>query len=333
MEAEPRDAPIKAVPVRHPGRWVAAVVLVVLVAMLVHTLLSKIPSPTGRGQVWRFGWDQVGQLLFSAPYLQGVVETLWITLLAMVVGITGGLLVATLRVSPNPLLSGTAWTYTWFFRGTPVIVQIFFWYNILTVYPSLSLGVPFGPAFWHLDPNKVITGFIAAAVLGLGLNEAAYMAEIFRAGILSIDAGQQEAAQSLGMGRILTLRKVVFPQAMRVIIPPTSNEVISMLKTSSLAAFVGIPELFFQAQATGANTAQLVPPFITISLWYLAMTSVLSVAQYFLERHYRRGTAAERPDRFVQLWARMVTKRRVAVFAPGGAGESVPVPAPQGGHG
>lgn len=260
--------------------------------------------------------------------LQAAVETLWITLLAMAVGIAGGLLIATLRVSPNPLLSGSAWIYTWFFRGTPVIVQIFFWYNILTVYPTLTVGVPFGPALWHLDPNAVITGFIAAAVLGLGLNEAAYMSEIYRAGILSIDAGQHEAAQSLGMGRLLTLRRVVLPQAMRVIIPPTGNEVISMLKASSLAAFVSIPELFFQAQATGAITGQLIPPFITISIWYLAMTSVLSVAQYFLERHYRRGIAgrAERPGR---LWANMVTKRRVEVFRPTGDVDPLALPTPQ----
>ena len=326
------DTPIKAVPVRHPGRWVTAAVLLLAVAMVVNTLLSKIPSATGKGQQWRFGWDLVGQILFSAPYLQGAVLTLWLTFVAMLVGIVGGLLVASLRLSPNPLLSGTAWTYTWFFRGTPVIVQIFFWYNIASIYPTLTLGVPFGPAFWHLDPLTVFTGFVAAAILGLGLNEAAYMSEIVRGGILSVDAGQLEASQSLGMGRLRTLRRIVLPQAMRVIIPPTGNEVISMLKYTSLAAFVGMGELDYQAQQTQASTFRAIPPFIAISLWYLAMTTVLSIGQYFLERHYRRGTAADRPDRLVQLWTRMVTKRHVEVFPPAGAFD--PLPSARGaGHG
>jgi polar amino acid transport system permease protein len=307
-------SPIKAVPVRHPGRWVAAVVLLVLVAMVVHTLLSKIPSATGKGEQWRFGWDLVGQLIFSAPYVQGAELTLWLTFVAMSVGIVGGLVVSTLRLSPNPLLAATAWTYTWFFRGTPVIVQIFFWYNILSIYPSLTIGIPFGTAFWNLNPNSIITGFVAAAILGLGLNEAAYMSEIIRGGILSVDRGQLEAAQSLGMGRMLTLRLVTLPQAMRVIIPPTGNEVISMLKYTSLAAFVGLGELDYQAQQTQAATFRPIPPFIAISLWYLAMTTVLSIGQYFLERHYRVGITANQPNRFFHFWARKVTARRPEKF-------------------
>ena len=329
VESSPQespDTPIKAVPVRHPGRWISGVLLAVLVAMVVHTLFSKIPSLTGRGVTWRFGWGQVRQLLFSAPYLYGARLTIFITLTAMGIGIVGGVVVAMLRLSPNPLLSVPAWTYTWFFRGTPVIVQLFFWYNILLVYPGLTIGVPFGPAFWNLNTNAIITPFVAAAVLGLGLNEAAYMSEIIRAGVLSVDGGQVEAAQSLGMGRLLAMRRVVLPQAMRVIIPPTGNEVISMLKTSSLAAFVGIAELDYQAQQTMASSFTSVAPFITISIWYLAMTSVLSLGQYFLERHYRRGTSADRPDRLVQLWRRMVTRRRVEVFATPGIGDAGATP-------
>jgi len=336
-EADP-DIPIKAVPVRHPGRWVAAAVLCVLVAMIVHTLLSKIPSQTGSGLQWRFGWDMVRQLVFSAPYVAGAEMTVWLTVVAMSVGIvamssppTMPTDIATMRLSPNPLLSGSAWTFTWFFRGTPVLVQIFFWYNILSVYPALSIGVPFGHEFWQLNPNKVITGFIAAAVLGLGLNEAAYMSEIYRAGILSVDQGQVEAAQSLGMHRALTMRRIVLPQALRVIIPPTGNEVISMLKTTSLVAGVGIAELFYQAQATIAATYESIPPYIAISLWYLAMTTVLSIGQYFLERHYRRGTAGYQPDRLARLWARMVTRRRVEVFSAPGATDG-PRPTTVGHH-
>ena len=332
-KAVPRDAPIKAVPVRHPGRWVAAGVLLVLAAMVVHTLLSKIPSPTGKGEQWRFGWDLVRQLIVSPPYLQGAELTLWLTFVAMAVGILGGLVVATMRLSSNPLLSATAWIYTWFFRGTPVIVQIFFWYNIASIYPQLSVGIPFGPAFWHLDPIKVFTGFIAAAILGLGLNEAAYMSEIVRAGVLSVDGGQVEAAQSLGMGRLLTLRTVVLPQAMRVIIPPTGNEVISMLKYTSLAAFVGLAELDYQAQQTQASTYRPIPAFVTISLWYLAMTTVLSIGQYFVERHYRKGTIGDRPDRLVTLWRKMATTRRVEVFAPHARDDALSPPSVRGQHG
>jgi len=158
------------------------------------------------------------------------------------------------------------------------------------------------------------------------------MSEIVRGGILSVDAGQLEASQSLGMGRLRTLRRIVLPQAMRVIIPPTGNEVISMLKYTSLAAFVGMGELDYQAQQTQASTFRAIPPFIAISLWYLAMTTVLSIGQYFLERHYRRGTAADRPDRLVQLWTKMVTKRHVEVFPPAGAFD--PLPSARGaGHG
>jgi polar amino acid transport system permease protein len=317
-EANP-DSPIRAVRVRHPGRWVAALVLCVLVAMVVNTLLSKIPSATGKGVQWRFGWNVVRQLIFSAPYVEGAKMTLWLTVVAMFFGMVGGLLVATMRLSPNPLLKGSAWTFTWFFRGTPVLIQIFFWYNILSVYPTLSIGIPFGSAFWQLNPLTLISGFIAAAVLGLGLNEAAYMSEIYRAGILSVDAGQVEAAKSLGMRRGLTLRRVVLPQALRIIIPPTGNEVISMLKTTSLVAFVGIAELDYQAQATLAATYQAIPAFIAISLWYLAFTTVLSIGQYFLERHYRRGTAGDAPDPLSRVWARMFGRRRVEVFPVRGA--------------
>ena len=304
-------APITAVPVRHPGRWVAGAVLLVGAALVAHTLVSKIPSPNGRGVEWRFGWDQVRHLIFSAPYAEAAKLTLWLTVVAMLVGIAGGLLVATLRLSPNPFLSGAAWLYTWFFRGTPLIVQIFFWYNIATVYPSLGVGVPFGPEFLHLNPVTAISGFVAAAILGLGLNEAAYMSEIFRAGILSVDVGQVEAAQSLGMWRLLTLRKVVLPQAMRVIIPPTGNEVISMLKSTSLAGFVGLAELNYEFQATAARTYQEIPPLVAISLWYLFMTTVLSIGQYFVERHYSRGVAGSGTQRrFGSVWIRGVMTRR-----------------------
>jgi len=296
-------AVIKAVPVRHPGRWVAGAVLVLLAAMVIHTLLTHIPGPSPGTTQWRFSWDVVGADLFSPSIIPAAELTIWLTVVAMIVGIVGGLIVGTMRLSANPLLKGAAFFYAWFFRGTPVLVQIIFWYNIATIYPRLRFGIPFGHAYWRVSPDSIFTGFVAAAVLGLGLNEAAYMSEIVRAGILSVDAGQLEAAQSLGMRRSLTLRRIVLPQAMRVIIPPTGNEVISMLKTTSLAGLVGMIELYGWSQAEANRTFQTIPPLITISIWYLFMTTVLSIGQYFIERHYRRGVAGQSPGTFAEIWA------------------------------
>jgi len=323
----PRQRPeaIRAVPVRHPGRWVTGAVLLLLVAMIVHTLVSRVPNPTGaKGEVWRFSWNEVGSYLFSPSIFPAAELTIWLTILAMGVGIVGGVIIGTMRLSANPLLKGIAFLYAWFFRGTPVLVQIFFWYNIASVYSSpVSIGIPFGHAFWFADPNKVITGFIAVSVLGLGLNEAAYMSEIVRAGLLSVDAGQIEAAQSLGMRRLLTLRRVVLPQAMRVIIPPTGNEVISMLKTTSLAGLAGMIELYGWSQAVATRTFQPIPPLITISLWYLFMTTVLSIGQYFVERHYRRGVAGQSPGTFTELWAMSIGRWGRADYAVAAAPATV----------
>jgi polar amino acid transport system permease protein len=185
-------------------------------------------------------------------------------------------------------------------------VQLLFWFNISYVFPSLSLGVPFGPEFLHLDSNKLITSFIAASV-GLGINEAAYMSEIVRAGILSVDDGQTEAAQSLGMTRLATMRRIVLPQAMRVIIPPTGNEVISMLKTSSLASVITVYELTGTAELIYARTYQVVPMLVVISLWYLIVTSVLTFGQYYLERYFGRGSARALPPTPFQRFRRMLT--------------------------
>jgi polar amino acid transport system permease protein len=308
-----RHGPIRAVPVRHPWRWAVNAILIVLAAMLVHTLFSKVPAPNGQGSVWRFGWNVVGQYFTASTVLWGVVHTLELTVLAMILGIAGGLVVATLRLSPNRFMSSTAFLYTWFFRGTPVYVQLLFWYNIATLYPTVRLGVPFGPSFWTINSNSAITPFMAA-LLGLGLNEAAYMAEIIRGGILAVDPGQVEAASSLGMPRVLTLRRIVIPQAMRVIIPPTGNESISMLKTTSLAIAAQYSELTFVTTNIGATTYQVVQLLIVASIWYLIMTSILSVGQYFLERHYARGAVKEGDDRLSVLWTRMLLKRNVTVF-------------------
>jgi polar amino acid transport system permease protein len=284
MVAEQTDAgpapPIKAVPVRHPGRWVGVAVIVVLVAMLVHSFLTN-PN---------FQWDVVGEYLFSDPVLRGLRNTLILTVLAMAIGVVGGVLLAVMRLSPNPVLAGAAAVYIWLFRGTPVITQLIFWNFLAALYPRLGLGIPFGPTFVSVDTNTVISVF-AASLLGLGLNEAAYMAEIVRGGIQSVDPGQTEAAGALGLSRTQTLRRIVLPQAMRVIVPPTGNETISMLKTTSLVVVIAYFELTVAVQTIYSRTFQTIPLLIVAALWYLALTSVLSVGQMFIERRFGRGFA------------------------------------------
>src|SRR5947209_15803962 len=239
-------------------------------------------------------WDVVKHYVFSSTILQATKRTIILTFLAMLIGVVLGVLLAVMRLSPNPIVSGAAWLYIWFFRGTPVLVQLLFWYNLPAVMRSLSLGVPFGPSWLHTDPKTAITRF-TAAVLGLGLNEAAYMAEIARAGILSVDEGQNEAAQAIGMTRLQTMRRIVLPQAMRVIIPPTGNETISMLKTTSLVFAIGYMELLTTAQVIYGRTFQTIPLLLTASIWYIVLTSVLYVGQYYLERYFARGSVQSLP--------------------------------------
>jgi polar amino acid transport system permease protein len=275
-----RPDEIKAVPVRHPGRWIAAAVVLVIAASLIRSIVSA----SG------FQWEVVGEYLFDSRVLDGLVVTIELTVIAMAIGVVLGVLLAVMRLSPNPLISRASWAYIFFFRGTPVLVQLLFWYNIAALYPKIALGIPFGPAFIHPDANTLITAF-RAAILGLGLNEGAYMAEIVRAGIISVDEGQSDAAQSLGMTRVQTLRRIVLPQAMRVIIPPTGNETISMLKTTSLASVITVTELLYAGQLIYSANYKVVPLLIAVSIWYLVCTSVLYVGQHYLERYYGRGSS------------------------------------------
>ena len=276
----PRDgAPIKADPVRHPGRWVAAAVMIVLAAMLVNTIVTNE----------RFGWDVVGAYFTSSAILTGLLRTLELTAIAMVGGVAIGTVLAIMRLSPNPIVTGCSALYIWFFRGTPLLVQLIFWYNLSALYPKLSLGVPFGPEFISGSVNSIITPYVAA-ILGLVLNEAAYMAEIVRGGILSVNHGQTEAAQALGMKRLQVLRRVVLPQAMKVIIPPIGNDTINMLKYTSLVSVIALPELLYSAQIIYSRNFQTIPLLIVASLWYLIVVTILSVGQYFIEKRAGRGT-------------------------------------------
>src|SRR5262249_51041520 len=226
-ETTARPDDIRAVPVRHYGRWIAAIIVIAIAARLIYSIATND----------RFKWGQVGHFLFDDRILRGVVLTLELTALSMVIGLVLGVILAIMRLSPNPLVSGASSFYIWIFRGTPVLVQILLWYYVAALYPKITFGLP----FVHINANDVIKPFVAG-VLALGLNEGAYMAEIVRAGLLSVDEGQTEAAHALGMTRMKTMRRIVLPQAMRVIIPPTGNETISMLKTSSLVSVIAISE-------------------------------------------------------------------------------------------
>jgi polar amino acid transport system permease protein len=253
----------------------------------------------------RYQWDVVGRYFTNDRIISGLWQTLLLTVIAMAAGIVIGTTLAVLRLSRNPLLSTASWLYIWFFRGTPVLVQLLFWEFVGALYPTIVIGIPGGPAFFHFSANTLITPFVAA-ILGLGLNEGAYMAEIVRAGILSVDAGQNEAAQALGMSQLQTMRRIVLPQAMRVIIPPTGNETISMLKTSSLVSVLAYGELLYSAQLIYAVNYRTIPLLIVASIWYLIVTSILTVGQYYLERYFGRGAARELPPTALQRLRRML---------------------------
>jgi polar amino acid transport system permease protein len=290
-ERPERPQDIKAVPLRRPWRWIAAAIVAVVAVAIVHSVAT---NP-------RFRWGIVGHYLFDSRILHGVQITLELTVVAMVIGIAGGVGLAVMRLSPNPLVSGASWLYIWFFRGTPLLVQVLFWNFIGALYPRIDLGIPFGPAFIHANANSLLKPFIVS-ILALGLNEAAYMSEIVRAGFISVDAGQTEAAASLGMGRLLTLRRIVLPQAMRVIIPPTGNETISMLKNTSLVSVIAYTELLYSVQLIYSVSYQTIPLLIVASIWYLAMTSLLYVGQYFIERHYGRGFSRSQKVSMQSRW-------------------------------
>ena len=271
--------PIDAVPVRRPGRWIAAIVVALLAAAVVRSVAT---NP-------RFQWGTVGEMLFSERILHGLLLTLELTAIAMVAGVALGIVVAVARMSPNRLLAGAGAFYVWLFRGTPVLVQLLFWSFIAALYPTVGIGP------LQVDANVLITPFMAA-ILGLALNQAAYMAEIVRAGILSVPGGQAEAASALGLSRMQTLRRIVLPQAMRVIVPPTGNETISMLKTTSLVSVIASSDLLYSAQLIYSQNFKQVPLLIVVCVWYLAITTLLSLGQSVLERHYGRGVKRTRKE-------------------------------------
>jgi len=239
----------------------------------------------------------------------------------MLMGIALGVGLAVMRLSPNPLVAGSSALYIWFFRGTPVLVQLLFWNFISALYPEISIGIPFGPDVISGDANELITPF-AAAILGLGLNQGAYQAEIVRAGVLSVDEGQTDAAQALGMTRLQTMRRIVLPQALRVIIPPTGNEVISMLKTSALVSVIAYPELLYSAQLIYAVNFKQIPLLLVVCIWYLVVTTILSIGQYYIERRFGRSSASAPPPTPMQRIRRGLAIRHARIpDVPGASGD------------
>jgi len=237
-----------------------------------------------------FQWAIVGRYMLHPEILRGVAMTIELTVLVMLMGTALGVALAAMRLSRDRLPPFCAGVFVWFFRGTPVLVQLVFWYNLAALFPQLSLGIPFGgPKLASVSSTEAISSF-TAAMLGLGLNEAAYMAEIVRAGLLSVDPGQTEASKALGYRPWQTFRVVVLPQAMKAIVPPTGNQVIGMLKYTSIASVVALGELMHSVENIYSRTFETVPLLIVAALWYLIMVSILSVVQSFIERRYARGS-------------------------------------------
>ena len=266
-------------PVPRPGTWISAAIVAVLGAMLLHALVTND----------KFHWGTVWFFFREIHVVRAVGWTLLLTLLAMVIGIVLAVTTAIMRQSSNLILRWVAVSYLWFFRGTPIYTQLVFWGALSALYQHLSLGVPFGPEILTFRTTSVFTPFVAA-VLGLGINEGAYLSEIVRSGLASVDPGQAEAAGALGMSRGQILRRIVLPQAMRVIVPPTGNETISMLKTTSLVLAVPFTlDLTFVTNSYASFTYQTIPLLIVAALWYIIITSILMVGQHYLERYYGRG--------------------------------------------
>lgn len=264
---------------RHWGRWIAAVIVLAVVVGVVRLLLG---SPN-------LGLPTIGAYVFRDFVVAGVLTTLWLTAVAMVLGIAGGAVLAVMRLSPNPVLRGVSWVFVWVFRGTPLLVQIIFFGFLGALFPTITIGIPFTGTVLFSQPTSVVITGTTAAVLALSLNEMAYAAEVVRGGILGVDQGQDEAARAIGMTPGMSMRRIVLPQAMRTIIPPMGNETITMLKSTALVSVIAGRDLMTAVQTVYQQNYQVIPLLVVAALWYLALVSLLSVGQFFLERRFGRG--------------------------------------------
>ncbi|MFI5730380.1 amino acid ABC transporter permease [Kribbella sp. NPDC051587] len=289
------DADLPVIGRRHPWRWVGVAVVLTLLAMFVHGLVTN-PG---------WDWPTFFQFFTTRTIFSALWVTIQLTVYGTVLGFALGAVVATMRLSSSPFLQVVAWGYIWAFRSIPLIVQLLFWFNIAYLYQELSLGIPFGPEFVHFSTNNLF-GPLGAAVLGLALHQAAYAAEIIRGGIISVDAGQTEAAAALGIPKLRQFFRIILPQAMRSILPNGANEVISLFKGTSIVSVMAIPELFYQVQVIYGRNSRVVPLLMVATVWYIVLTTLLSIAQFYVERHFARGTARSLPPTPIQRVRRVL---------------------------
>ncbi|MFH9351843.1 amino acid ABC transporter permease [Kitasatospora sp. NPDC017646] len=275
---------LRTVPARHPWRWTAGTAALVVLVQFLHGLATN-PA-----------WDWATfRLYFTADtILRAIGRTLELTAYGTVLGFALGAVVAAMRLSRSAILRTLAWAYVWVFRSIPLIVQLVFWFNLSYLYKRFGFGIPFGPTFGEFETVGVL-GALGAAVLGLGLHQAAFAAEIIRGGVIAVDAGQREAAAALGIPRVRQARRIVLPQAMRSILPAAANEVISLLKGTSVVYVMAIGELFYQAQVIYGRTGRVVPLLMVATVWYVVLTTVLSIGQYHVECYFSRGARRTPP--------------------------------------
>ncbi|NUS74740.1 MAG: amino acid ABC transporter permease [Streptomyces sp.] len=293
----------RVLPLRRPGRWIATAVVLVLAAQFVHGLVT---NPF-------YQWDRFGYWFLRPTILDGLLVTLEVTAYSAVLGLLGGVLLALARLSKSPVLRAVSWIYIWTFRSIPLIVILLFLYNFSALYQTLSVGVPFGPAFFSFDESRLATD-IVVAVVGLSLNQAAYAAEAVRGGILSVDQGQHEAAAALGLPKGYQFRKVVFPQALRSITPNYVNQLIDLVKATSLVFYVSLLDLFGAAQTMGATyPGDIVPLLLVVTVWYLILTTVVSVVQFYVERYFARGATRALPPTPLQKLRTSVSDLRARI--------------------
>ncbi|CAL9614034.1 hypothetical protein SUDANB60_05680 [Streptomyces sp. enrichment culture] len=293
------DAP-RIVPRRNVGRWIGAGIALLLFAMLLNSVVRNDA----------FQWSVVGRYFTTSAVLDGLLLSLWLTAVVMVLGFLTGTVLAVMRLSGNPVLRTLSWGYIWIFRSTPLLVQLLFWFNIGALYPTLGLGIPFGPQFVTVQTVNLL-GPTLSAVIGLTLHESAYAAEVVRGGILSVDSGQTEAAQALGLSRRRTLRRIVVPQAMRSIVPTAGNMLIGTLKGTSIVSVLAVHDLLYSVQLIYNQTYQIIPLLMVATLWYIAVTTALSIAQFYVERHYARGGSRSLPPTPLQRLRRRLTALRL----------------------
>lgn len=281
---------LKPIALKHPSWWAGSAILLAALASFVQILATNA----------NMQWPVVGAYLFHPEILAGLQRTLVLTALAMIIGLAFGVVLAIMRLSKNPLFQAFSWAWIWFFRGVPPLVQLIFWYNLALLFPTIGIGVPFGPQFVAWDTNQLITPF-SAAIMGLSLTESAYAAEMIRAGIQAVSGGQAEAAASLGMTRAQSLRRIILPQALRIIIPPIGNDTISMLKFTSLVSVLALPDLLYSAQMIYSRTYQTIPLLLVATIWYLVLSTILTVIEHRIEK-YLASDHLPGPARLQMTW-------------------------------